>query len=319
MAYQRFFFYLGFLPLLAFVGVDGCKPLPRKVSGANAKLGSASAEPTDRLERLALRLQQHSSSEPAEEPATKETSAPDACPPGAKLFGSAPPKGNLLFCGKASALGKVKMGPYTKWDDKGVKRYEAYFIDDVLEGGVTNFYSNGEKSDYIEYQKGIPNGLWEKWNRKGVKVIEGHFYKGKKDGYFRYWNQEGVPTSEGALRDEVRSGSWTFYDRGGALKSKIQFKAGEKDGKAETFYQNGNLASSGSYASNKPDGLWVYYSREGRVEKRGHYALGTKVGEWQELNAKGNVTSSKQLKQAQDPKASKHKGVIDTQNGFMQM
>jgi len=299
---------------------SACRPQSHKPVKSKPPVEKVTLEANDRLAQLALRLKGRPQGEqlPVEE--TKRVDLSNGnCPSGAQLFGAAPPKGNLLFCAKPGSFGKVKMGSYTKWDEKGVKRYEAYFVEDALEGGVTNYYPNGDKSDYVEYQKGIPNGLLQKWNRRGVKVLEGRVSNGKKSGYFHYWTPEGVPSSEGVLRDELRNGLWTFFDRIGNAKTKIHFKDGEKEGKAEGFYANGSLAYSGAYLGNKPDGLWTYFSKSGRVEKRGHFAAGRKVGEWQVFNEKGKLVSTKQLQQPAPKNGSGSANVIDSESGFVQM
>lgn len=65
-----------------------------------------------------------------------------------------------------------------------------------IQGIYVQWYDNGQKWVYGQYQDGKEQGLWTWWYDNGRKESEGQFQNGKPQGLWTYWDKEGKKISE---------------------------------------------------------------------------------------------------------------------------
>jgi len=58
-------------------------------------------------------------------------------------------------------------------------------------GLYESWYSNGQKSDQINYQNGKFHGLYESWYKNGQKYDQLNYQNGEKHGLYESWYENG--------------------------------------------------------------------------------------------------------------------------------
>lgn len=85
---------------------------------------------------------------------------------------------------------------------------------ELFQGVVTYYFSDGTIFKEVSYKKGIIDGNYLEYYATGELKESGKYNKGKKDG------------------------GWKFYNKSGKIKTKGTYKDGEKVGVWKTFYKN---------------------------------------------------------------------------------
>ena len=118
-----------------------------------------------------------------------------------KLFNEPP---SLVDCVRDKEWYERKYGKevskYMKWEEDGQKKPEGTLKDGELDGLVTEWYENGEKSSKT-YKDGELDGLVTEWYENGQKKFEGSFKDGEKDGLFTWWYGNGKKEYEGTYKN----------------------------------------------------------------------------------------------------------------------
>ena len=109
-------------------------------------------------------------------------------------------------------------GSFIDYNLIGKKQGEGVFFNGKLKGRRLLYYSNGNISDNIEYEKGIPNGLEQRFYEDGTLMQIGNFKNGKEVGV------------------------WKMYHQNGQLKQITPFKNGKMNGESITYYSTGKIS-----------------------------------------------------------------------------
>ncbi|HVE82910.1 MAG TPA: toxin-antitoxin system YwqK family antitoxin, partial [Myxococcales bacterium] len=91
---------------------------------------------------------------------------------------------------------KKKVGPWTRWNEAGVKLEEVTYSDNQLEGRSLKFYPNGKTAEETTYSGGKPNGKFVAYHENGAKAEEGMYKSGVKVGHWTTWNPSGLVLEE---------------------------------------------------------------------------------------------------------------------------
>lgn len=122
---------------------------------------------------------------------------------------------------------EIKSGRYSTWNKKGALIYEAYYLDDILDG------------------------LEEHFNEKGQLLSSTEWYLGQKEGKEVYYWQDGVKKLIIPYKAGKKEGLEKRYFKNGKLKSAIAYRSGIKEGPANYFKPDGRLKRSLIYTEGK--------------------------------------------------------------------
>lgn len=109
-------------------------------------------------------------------------------------------------------------GNFIDYNLIGKKQGEGVFFKGKLKGKRLLYYPNGNISDIIKYENGIPNGLEQRFYEDGTLMQTGNFKKGKEVGI------------------------WEIYHPNGQLKQRTPFENGKMNGKSITYYSTGKTS-----------------------------------------------------------------------------
>ena len=73
----------------------------------------------------------------------------------------------------------------------GVKKMEAHYVDEKLNGPSTLWNEYGQKIIIINYKEDKRHGLLTRWHNNGQKKIEINYIDNKRDGEMTFWNENG--------------------------------------------------------------------------------------------------------------------------------
>lgn len=134
-----------------------------------------------------------------------------------------------------------KDGSFKRFYFNGNLEYEAFYVDDQLDGSERNYTQEGQIVSETNYKKGI------------------------KDGPYHSWHENGVQFSIGAFKNDQQDGKWEFYDERGLLMGEANFKEGT--GEQLGYDQNAVLQRRTLYKNGMKEGEETYYSTDGKVVK----------------------------------------------------
>lgn len=207
-----------------------------------------------------------------------------------------------------------KQGIWKKFYPNGRMKEEARYKDDLLNGYLKLYSSNGKLESASLYIKGEKQS-----DDKNIADfdINSQYYKdgtlkatilknkaGKKDGVSNYFNKDGTVEKteiyrngflfkKGIIDKEGRyQGVWESYYLNGKLKSKGEYKDGKKVGKWKFYFTNGKLEQEGFFNSNgEYTGEWKWYYEDGSLLRREDYRRGMEDGYMEEYDRSGNIIS----------------------------
>ncbi|HKV53547.1 MAG TPA: toxin-antitoxin system YwqK family antitoxin [Candidatus Binataceae bacterium] len=122
----------------------------------------------------------------------RRADVPPSCPPGAKLMGAPPPKGEEVWCQKTVQGKPIKNGPFIAYQTSGSRMLEGDYRDGKQDGEWTLWYENGAKASIDHYRNGVRDGLHTSWYANGQKSIEGDYRDDQRDGVWMRWDPSGL-------------------------------------------------------------------------------------------------------------------------------
>lgn len=91
---------------------------------------------------------------------------------------------------------------------------EENYSDGELHGRTTTYFSNGNKTEEIDYVHGIQHGIHNYYSENGVLIKKLKYENGKLHGPAFYYDAHGQTTIEGAYKQGKKDGVWKYYENG---------------------------------------------------------------------------------------------------------
>jgi MORN repeat variant len=127
-----------------------------------------------------------------------------ACPPGNRLMGEAPPKGQEQWCQKMVGGRPVKDGPFALYRDDGSMMLQGSYKNGMQDGQWTMWYPNGQKRSVDHYRDGVQDGEHLGWYPNGRLSARGMYRNGQREGAWKRWGPRGIRNWEEVYRDGKR-------------------------------------------------------------------------------------------------------------------
>lgn len=144
-------------------------------------------------------------------------------------------------------------GPFIDYYLNGKKQGEGILFNGKLRGKRLLYHLNGEISDIVNYENGLPHGTEERFYKDGTLMQKGEFKNG---------NEIGI---------------WEMYHPNGQLKQRTNFVNGKMDGESISYYSTGevkgkNVYKNGVYQKDKTnDRLFTLYNESQELYRQVNY------------------------------------------------
>jgi antitoxin component YwqK of YwqJK toxin-antitoxin module len=92
-------------------------------------------------------------------------------------------------------------GLVTSWHENEQKSAEDFYVDGKLHGQSVSWHDNGQKIKQVFYMKGLKSGPYSYWTKDGQKFDEGTYKNGKLDGRRILWSEDGLDRTEEFYED----------------------------------------------------------------------------------------------------------------------
>lgn len=179
-------------------------------------------------------------------------------------------------------------GPAFIWYPTSVKETEFSFSKGVPSGKKTDFHTNGNKSQEVEFDDtGKITGIKMVYDRNGKLVQKDDAYtKGILTGKQTHFFKDGSISNIQEYRNDtvVRIQS---FDKSGQLV----YSDSLRDGKItlKFFFPDGTLMTEGLMKNGKMEGLWNYYYPIGKLKASANYIGGLQSGKQTAWYSNGNI------------------------------
>lgn len=178
---------------------------------------------------------------------------------------------------KTDKAGK-KQGYWKKTDEKGILKYEGYFVDNYPTGEFKYYYEDGKiKAISKFFERGLRSFTLTYFPNSKL-MSEGYYISTHKDSTWKYYNGYDVVIKEEFYRANLKNGEWKTYYEDGSLTDKMNWKDGKKEGKWEQNYSGGTLKTQ--FINDKLEGNYQVYSPNGLLRNQGKYINNLKEGLW---------------------------------------
>ena len=124
----------------------------------------------------------------------------------------------------------------------GTKQMEALSLkenEEVFDGKVTWYYSNGKVMQTVHYKNNIPNGLRKNYHESGSLKSEYSYNNDKINGEWVAYYENAKLSESGKYKNDERTGVWKEYHKNGKLKGEGKYVNGKKIGVWKMYYYNG--------------------------------------------------------------------------------
>lgn len=161
---------------------------------------------------------------------------------------------------------------------------------DVNHGpGVHNSYSEGFTREFNYVNDTMEGNMTEKWLNGEVKM-ESTFENGFYNGMYKSWYPTGKPESEGTYTAGVKTGRWVNYHPNGKVMDEAEMNdQGNYSGEYRTYDRQGRLATSGKeYTNGVLTGSFVRYFPDGNRQVVQTYVSDT-IQKVESFDAAGNL------------------------------
>lgn len=179
---------------------------------------------------------------------------------------------------KVDAKG-LKQGVWKEfWDNEKLK-YEAFYINDKLDGYYKVYNKDGSLKLIEKYKMGVKIKDAEELQKF---VIKNEYYPDGKIKATQSFNLHDKP--EGVRREFDKEGNTIagkIYKNGVLVEVGIVDDKGYKQGKFTEYYADGKIKAIGTYKNNFKIGNWKFYYPNSVLEQEGNYnAQGKADGDW---------------------------------------
>lgn len=157
----------------------------------------------------------------------------------------------------------VKDGKENLKEGKKIKALERYYNNDVLQREL-KFYITGQ----MEYDGYLINGLVTKWYENGQKSEKYTMKDRKIDGIYNSWHINGQLNKSGTVINGKEEGSWEYYQETGDKQMIENYALGKLSGIKTEYYASGTYTES-LYNPEKKTYVYTVYSSGGRKNFQG--------------------------------------------------
>lgn len=148
------------------------------------------------------------------------------------------------------ADGKAQ-GPVTWFYEDGTMEAQSTFVNDKLEGLVSEYYKNGQIKTKTHYSNGKKNGTNSNFHESGSQISEENWKNDLKDGAFIKYGTNGTKSIEEFYVENKRHGELKQYDQDGRLASVTTYGMDVQNGPEITFDAQGDTSTFYMYKNKK--------------------------------------------------------------------
>ena len=134
-----------------------------------------------------------------------------------------------------------------------------------LNGGFTEYFSDGSIKTKGKYYNDIPHSKWEWFDENQNKTRLINYASGIKNGNFKVWSDDTLRLS-GIYLSDKRHGAWKWYHSDKKLDSLVNYNNGELSGEYKIWYKNNALKVSGVFTNGKRNGEWKWLSENKHLD-----------------------------------------------------
>ncbi|WP_374960000.1 toxin-antitoxin system YwqK family antitoxin [Gilvibacter sp.] len=125
--------------------------------------------------------------------------------------------GKLISTGQMDGKQKTGTWLYYHKDGKTVMTEENY-LNDLLDGPMTTFYPNGNKTETVVYKQGKKEGESRYYSPAGVEIKFFTYANDKLNGPVKYYDATGNLIVSGSYKNDAKHGLWQYFDNGKVVK-----------------------------------------------------------------------------------------------------
>ncbi|OFY91199.1 MAG: hypothetical protein A3K10_15635 [Bacteroidetes bacterium RIFCSPLOWO2_12_FULL_31_6] len=156
---------------------------------------------------------------------------------------------------------------YKLYNKKGALTEHKFFSNGKLNGLYTSYYDVGE--DYpevmIPYKNGVIDGIVTKYYLNGQKSFITTFVDGKKEGIEKEFYKNGTLSSDVEYKDGQLNGYYKTYHPNGQLQSEAQTENGFFNGVKKNYFKDGKLEVECNYYKGDINGVYKEFDIDGKL------------------------------------------------------
>jgi antitoxin component YwqK of YwqJK toxin-antitoxin module len=185
----------------------------------------------------------------------------------------------------------VRHGLATWWYPSGAKRCQLNYEYGVPVGVFVQFNADGKVTGTTRYIDGRPLMKKVEWYSKSQKRYEGTVLAGQESDQpkFNWWNTTAQIVPSPVKVPELKHGAWIVWYPNGRKKIEGSYEHGLPVGKFTWWYENGQKQAEGTYEKGLQTGTWVTWHPNGMKESVGDYSNGEIVRNWMRWEADGRL------------------------------
>ncbi len=115
---------------------------------------------------------------------------------------------------------------YYSYYDRTLTATESY-QKGMRQGRMTNFYSNGNVSEVLNWKNDKKHGVWEQYFPGGKLKMMGYYTDDKLEDDFLVNYDNGNPYLKGYYVNDKRQGKWTFFKEDGTVEAEMEYINGK--------------------------------------------------------------------------------------------
>lgn len=146
------------------------------------------------------------------------------------------------------------------------------FVDNKLNGFVTQWHKNGKVHMKYSYENGMLEGHAIEFNESGNKLVTCEYVRGKLHGEYIKWHENGNLAMIKHYKNGKGEGLETIYDKTGKKSRERMYLNGEINGCDNSY--NNEMYILGCRKQDKKHGEEVWYKTNGQVIRKGMYEDG---------------------------------------------
>ena len=136
-------------------------------------------------------------------------------------------RGKVLSTG--TMIGKVRDGTWIYYhNNTTVVMLEESYVNGQLDGLMTTYYENGNKSEELNYSAGVRHGANFYYSPAGVLIKSLNYENDVLQGPVEYYDATGALIIKGQYKDDAKDGLWQYYTNGKLSKEERYPKQNKK-------------------------------------------------------------------------------------------
>ena len=169
--------------------------------------------------------------------------------------------------------------------------FQITFKDNLPDGLMEEFYTNGQIKKLVNFSRGKLNGEFFEFSESGEVLLSGQYIDDFKEGDWNSYYHDGSKKSEYFYLKNLLQGTTKNYFPNGNLAETIPFEEGKLQGTYQAFFPNGNLQKSVEFANDQENGAYERFYEDGQPEIIGSFAKGELYGNWENYDNLGYLIS----------------------------